>query len=354
LNKQITLIGYYGFQNAGDEWLLHKSIQFIKAHFPLKIIHILYNTPDIAPNYLSDPAIQMINRWSIKDIIKSFSVSEYIIFGGGGLFQDSTSARSFYYYLFLLFLAVIFKKQILFWGQGIGPIHRFWLKTLFKILIKKVAYISVRDQYSYDVMINWNYPKNHLALTSDLAFLYETPSLNLKPAWSPKARIGISFRSSAIPKKSLLILNQFFESFPKEQCIFLEMHTPNDTQAIQHLMSAQFNTTINMNHHILSHEQLPYPISLIIGCRFHALVYASLHNIPFLALVYDEKVKSLAITLGQEYIDLRQENISLEQIQKKYMLIVKNFLIYQEKLIKQTQVLIQKATLLEPEAVFKD
>ena len=76
-----ALIGYYGFQNFGDELLLKASLDMLaRAGIKSSEILILTNSPS-ETSAASEP--KAISRWSLSNLIKAFMNCERLIFGGG-------------------------------------------------------------------------------------------------------------------------------------------------------------------------------------------------------------------------------------------------------------------------------
>jgi polysaccharide pyruvyl transferase WcaK-like protein len=152
----ITLIGYYGADNPGDDWLEIQASLLIKKKFPNGTLfhHHAYK-----------------KLRTITYILKS----NYVMFGGGSLFQDHTSKKSLYYYASLMLLAAFLNKKIILLGHGFSkPESKLSLKLLCYTL-KKANRISVRDQKSFDHCLSFGVPKTKLFLASDLAYYNAYP-----------------------------------------------------------------------------------------------------------------------------------------------------------------------------------
>ena len=81
-------------------------------------------------------------------MMKAVKQNDVLISGGGSLLQESTGKLSIFYYLFIYFIAMIFRKDIVIYSQGIGPVYRKLSKKIIKFVFNRVASISVRDQAS--------------------------------------------------------------------------------------------------------------------------------------------------------------------------------------------------------------
>ena len=87
-------------------------------------------------------------------------------------------------------------------------------------------------------------------------------------------------------------------------------------------------------------------VGMMLGMRYHALVWAILRQIPFLALVYDDKVLALAKEFGQEFVDLRK-TVQTKELFEKYEKIKNNYQDYVQKIGCKLPTIIARANLNE-------
>ncbi len=248
---KVYLLGYYGHGNAGDDWLREKTLQLLKDHTTTR---------------------------SIFDC-------DWVVCGGGSLLQDQTSRRSLYYYLGILMLAKSLGKKISLIAQGFGP-FRFRSSELLTAQVLKGLPITVRDQASQIQLEKMGIPST---LTADLAY-YEATIQN-----SSGSAVALSVRKSKFCPGLFLFLKELdgdlvFKDFqpPKDRAFFESAYPGIQTQPDQ-------------------------PVRAMIAMRYHACVWASLNNIPFLAVAYDEKVKNIAEELNQPWVALDATQSEIEE-----------------------------------------
>src|SRR5262249_7551563 len=99
------LIGYFGYGNAGDEWIL----RLLSQSLPLPWSAVIGPDPRGIGAGLAVPR----RPWKI---LKALSGSSALVFGGGELFQHRTSLRSLVYFLGLAILARLLGKPIFAYG----------------------------------------------------------------------------------------------------------------------------------------------------------------------------------------------------------------------------------------------
>lgn len=150
VNKSgITVIGYYGSGNIGDEFILYSLLKHENIH---NNFFILSNNPD------NTKKLHNVNAFYKKSIIGNFlallSSSKIII--GGGIFL-SHNITTYYYCYCLMMLYKLFGKKVFISRIGIDqdsllPWQNRWLFTQ---IANYADFISVRDYYSYHQIIQY-------------------------------------------------------------------------------------------------------------------------------------------------------------------------------------------------------
>jgi polysaccharide pyruvyl transferase WcaK-like protein len=254
---KILLIGYYLKGNDGDEWLYRKTKLLLTTHY-------------------SDVRISL-SKFSIFNV-------DMVVFGGGGLLQNSTSTRSLLYYLFWAFFANFLHKKVLWVGQGIGPVKGLLSRFITRKVLSLAHIISVRDAASKLFCTRINVP---IVESVDLSFYRsKIVSGSHSEGLYLNVRGGVSDLSPGVLDYLRSVSDGFIGS------------TIEDLSLSGDLVSYRLKELLSKSDDINP--------SGIVSMRFHICAWAALHSVPFLAVVYDEKVKHLAKKLGQAYIDVRQ------------------------------------------------
>lgn len=141
--KNALVFGYYGYDNLGDELLCQATINLLKkARFDR--IYLL-----VPKNRIKDyqqKHIHSINRFDPISIINAILRSNYVICGGGGIFQDQTSLRSFIYYSSIVGLSIFFGKPVILLANSLGPVKRRLSRMILRYLLsRKKVYFIARD-----------------------------------------------------------------------------------------------------------------------------------------------------------------------------------------------------------------
>lgn len=323
MSAQIVLSGYYGFDNIGDEAVLYSIITALKRERPDVKIIVLSNNPE-KTKQLYD--VESINRWKLKDIVKVIQKSDLLISGGGSLLQDVTSGKTIPYYLAIVKIAQFFRKKVIFYSQGIGPVQKGFNKKLIKQIVNKVDGIYVRDAGSKQLLKEIGVKKEiGLALDPVLGLTFpkkieqtKTVGVYIRP-WKDAAH-DENLISSLTPSLIWLIEQGY-------HICLIPMHYEQDRDIAKQLMESVKKQTsqqdaISMIDKMLTIQEVvekTASFELVIGMRLHSLIIAAANHVPMVALSYDPKVtqfmKEMSIPYCLESSHLNETNV-LEMIQK--------------------------------------
>lgn len=286
--KKIVISGYYGFWNFGDETILSVLIKKLKEFTPH--IRVLSKTPKkTRETYI----VQSTLFFCLCQVFYRILTCDILISGGGSLLQDVTSTRSLIYYLWVINTALFFRKKVIIFAQGIGPINNKFCAFLTKKTLQKCTLVTVRDRKSRLLLHKWGIEAD---LVCDPLFDLELPE------YKPSGKVGIQLRSFKTLKDNLLVklaqqVNKEF--FDKEIEIYsfqdsLDLEVCQKFENILKSVNQQIKTSVIFNqtsNQILDKfSQLEYMIAM----RFHANLIAIKYGIKTLAVSYDIKVEKLA------------------------------------------------------------
>ncbi|KAF2956460.1 polysaccharide pyruvyl transferase family protein [Marinitoga sp. 38H-ov] len=146
--KKIFIIGYYGYNNIGDEILFESILDIFEELNFVGDIYIISDKVNQKEKYSFN--IINIEKFDFPKIVNKIKESDIVIYGGGNLFQTETSLRSFLYYELLFNIAKKYEKNILFISQGFGHFkHNYAIRKMKKILKYNKLYGILRDKTSY-------------------------------------------------------------------------------------------------------------------------------------------------------------------------------------------------------------
>lgn len=309
--------GYYGFGNFGDELILSCLCSHLKS---LGIdVTVLSSNPKITS---VDNGVDALYSFDFKSLPEIILKHDILISGGGSLLQDVTSKKSLIYYLGIIFLAQLFRKKVLIFAQGIGPINNKFLRFLSKILLKNCKYVSVRDNKSLDLLNSWGINAD---LVCDPVF-----SLFL-PKYTPQNIVGVQLREFANLDKNNLskFAKMLAERYSDKKIQLFSFQDTFDFEISKYFVKLlkDYNENIDVEIlHALTYHEIIHKmanVDTLFAMRFHALIIALMYGIKTVAINYDVKVEKLANEADIPLVDLEFENIN--DVEPKHVVMSKIF-----------------------------
>ncbi len=304
--KRVFIFGYYGFKNLGDEAILSSIVKMIKEQDSrVEISALSYNVKYTESTH----KIKGVSRNSIFDILNAIRNSDLVISGGGTLLQDTTSSRSLIYYLAIINIAKLFKKPVLFFCNGFGPIKKSFNKFLARKVTNKVDRIVLRDPKSKVVMEEMGIT-NPSDVTVDAAFYLDgVGSKRIKEILEnesipvDKPIIGISVRPWSVGESFVSTMGKFADYIANKglTVVFIPMQPVKDDEVSEAIMGR-----MEKKSYILKSQYTPEEVLGIIGAldilvamRLHALIFAGIKEVPMIGLEYDPKVDAFLKMVSQ-------------------------------------------------------
>lgn len=306
---KIVLSGYYGFNNSGDDAILEAIVSQFDALGMKKELVVLSNTPEVTE---ARYGVQSVNRFSLKQVSKAIGACQLFISGGGTLLQDGTSSKSLWYYLGLIFMAKCYRKKVMIYASGLGPISKPCNRRLTALILKNVDGISLRDLESMDFAQKlklkpkqmWVHADPVFGLTTTLTF-----GQNYLKKISPsdiKCCIGVSVRPWHHDNESVSIIAEFLNQEAQEKNAFillLPMKLKDDIPICRKVAEKLTCPHRVMEEALSLQEQLSIfgALDYLVAMRLHALIYGALSKVPIMGISYDPKVRGLLKDLNWPY-----------------------------------------------------
>ena len=303
---KIVISGYYGFENSGDDALLMSIINDIKNNDDKANITVLSKNPkNTKQKYLVNAA----NRYNPFSLIKTLLSCDLLISGGGTLIQDATSTKSLFYYLSVIKLAQIFKKKVMLYANGIGPLNSFKNIEITQRILDKVDLITLRDPKSAEELEKIGVTKPKIELTADPAFLIEANDSGksvLESYGVPKNKplMCVSVRKwKNNPDDFVDVLAKFCDYAAEKYglfTVFLTMQQKNDFVIASEIKDKMRNKSVvvGANYPVETLLSVIDEMTVSVGMRLHTLIYSASRMIPSIGIVYDPKVNGFLEYLG--------------------------------------------------------
>ena len=302
-----VLMGYYGFNNSGDETLLYSMIKNLREEKADARLLVLSKVPnETAKNY----GVYSINRYNLLKLKRELRKSHLFIFGGGSLIQDVTSDKSLWFYLNMLKLAFGAKIPVMLYANGIGPVNKLKNRKKVAKILNKANIITLRDEKSLKEV-------NDMGVSTE-KIVTADPALSMAGVDNATARkllaeeniicdndiLGISIRDwkdcdGAFWTRFAEQIDEICDKY-KLAPVFIPLKKPDDTE-ISKIVQAKIKT----KGHILNKPYTAEEIvgifgvcELTIGMRLHSLIYAAAVCCPAIGISYDPKVSGFVDYIG--------------------------------------------------------
>ena len=347
----ILLSGYYGFGNAGDEFILQYISYFLAQRYDASIYALSF---DAAYSHSLINNIKFIDRNDFKKIADILSFSDLSALGGGGLFQDydkiepsALFAHPEYgvqSYANVPILSKIYKRPVAYLFQGVGPFFSPDAKSFARFAFSLADYISVRDVASYKTLVDIKC--ENAFLSADPIFLTSFNKHDGKGNKSRRVKIGISLRRWAfgnLENHYIDIMTKFVNKIIDFGDVyffsFQDLDEHNNDSYIYYKIREKINycdrfSLIRFKDCSLDEfEQKISAVDFFVGMRYHSIALAAKHNVPFIALSYWNKVYELSkdFFLDKYCIDIYHQ-FSFDDMIALFDSLIKNKSILKEKM----------------------
>ena len=326
--SRVSIFGYYGQDNAGDEAILAAIIAGIKSASPHSKIAAYSGNPQETEQHHNIAAFAFFSL-SLKSLVigtlgrkrvrywKSvinFLRTDLIIIGGGGLYFDSQESNKWIFrFINLIHMAKFFRKKVALFGISVGPLHHQESKDAIAKAFIHADLISVRDHLSKELLTNLNIPPQHVHVIPDLVFTFNS---------APKETVSRILADEGIPKDKNIValvpccyntskagwLEQYVhlcEQINAEQDVTLLLvplqrhHTFDDLSAAQSIYD-HLNENTKKNTFLLKNNYSPAEVQgvlseakFVFAERLHGSIMALNTNTPFLGIAYMQKVSGV-------------------------------------------------------------
>lgn len=310
--KSIVMSGYYGFDNSGDDAILKAITKDLKSMNEDIDIVVLSNNPEKTKKVYN---VNAVNRFKSDEVLNTIKNSSLLISGGGSLLQDVTSTRSLIYYLSVIKLAKFYKKPIMVYANGVGPIKGRINRSLTRSILNGVDLITLRDEDSREYVMNMGVTNKNIKVTADPVFTLDGVDKSRvdeifieENIPCDKEYIGVSIRKwtndDRLVDELSKTINKLLVENKDLEIVLIPMHYPEDLQLSNIVLQR-----VNSNRcHALQKEYdveeimgVIRQLELIVAMRLHSLIYAATQNTPMVGLSYDPKVDGILKSLDVDH-----------------------------------------------------
>lgn len=326
MRKGVTILGYYGANNTGDEAILQGMLEALQDQ-NITDITVLSRNPEQTIKQHNIKSIYTGRRFKgLINIYRQLRTSQLFILGGGGLLQDNYG-RIVPYWLSRVIIAFVARTPVIYYAHGVGPLNSTKARVLVKLISNKVNYITLRDQYSLELLQEVGVYRPKMELTADPALalkiisdgreLLQNEGIDFN---NGKLKIAVCLRSwndeSFIP--TLINSLEFLKERNNIQYIFLPFQYGQDEPISQYVLDKIKDKSALIIKGRYTPEQIAAMLKEmdgIIAMRLHALILGSISYRPSFAIAYDPKVENFMDRIGLKAYSYKIEKIKDNQEQ---------------------------------------
>ena len=300
---KVLISGYYGFDNCGDEAVLLAIVHCLKTLIPDIRIVVLSNNPKKTKALYT---INAVNRWNPIRLALELISCRLLISGGGSLLQDVTSSKSLRYYLAIIKMAAIFRKKVIIYSQGIGPLNDEKNRMRVFRTLRRCHAITVRDERSAGLLKELGV-KRDVQVVSDPVIALSLEDVE-SAGVEDQLRGLIASDDSRKDKKPLLMaavrqwgdckyiapVAEFLDKQAKGgwDVLLVSAHYPSDLDAANTIKNLMTERPLILDKCLTAKEfiALTARADRVFSMRLHGLICAFAVGTPMIGLSYDPKV----------------------------------------------------------------
>lgn len=290
------LLGYYGFGNWGDELSLLASIETLlkiseKTGVPFSI-EVLYASPRPLVTFPGKVRIVERKRW--REVFRALCRADFVMVAGGSLLQDKTSFRSLVYYLFLLRMALCWRKRIIFYGCGLGPLRLTLSRVMVNSCLRKVSLFIARDTETFRCLTSLRGLGNTVVLGGDPILCW---SDRLPDRTCSGEQVAFFLRPEGLAMAEMSLELRSFIECSGEKVEIVAFHEERDGRFL-----SEFAEKAGCSYRFFSKPQEIWDyfssLKMLFSMRLHPLIVATLSGVPWFAFDIDPKIKAFSESLG--------------------------------------------------------
>lgn len=311
----IIAIWAYLDNNLGDDMM----VKLMAGRFP-EHSFILYTDASIIKETFKDS--KNITVKPTREVNKDLSdIGAYIVLGGS-VFLITNIRQQISRLRGLLRFSKLKKNKVIIatLGSNLGPYsNKFGIK-LTEWQLRYCDLVTVRDRDSYDLIKTFNKVKNfHLA--DDIVYNYS----NVLGSRTAKCGLGISvYRSLRTGENNqnnyyalAQIADKYIERTGKKVSLFaFDSENENDLSAAHHIFNlAGKKENIEIVPYIGNQDEFLDKFQnceRMIAIRFHSAILSDIFNIPFLPIVYSNKMQNLLDDRGFDGVIIKIEDLNMK------------------------------------------
>lgn len=337
--KKITIHGFYGQGNLGDEAILKALLKEFNKFPNIKVV-VFSSKPKQVFRAHGVRSINSQGRRNFLRRIWEIKTSDLFILGGGGLLKDyGNNSSSLKEWLRLLKFAKRLSIKTALCSVGVENIRYDESRKLIRDTLDKVDLITVRDCSSKDILRDIGVI-NEIKVVSDPAVLLTNINADKIEDNLVSSKVIICIRhwfSKGFYIEKQEVNENFIQSLSAAADFFIEHYNtkinfiPFRTTSYDDDRLVAKQVVSYMKHKDKTHIYSCVPevdefieivkqSSLVIGMRLHSLILATSIGVPVIGLEYMPKVRAYMESIKQSEYSLDLETITSKKLINKILI----------------------------------
>ena len=308
---RVGISGSYGGLNLGDEAILAGIVAELRRSLRVEITVFSRNAENTRERHKVERVVP-VRKLSRGEVLPEVQRLDLLILGGGGILFDGEAQN----FLREVMLAHEHRVPVMVYAVSAGPLRDPAAQEAVREALRRAEVVSVRERGARQILEEIGVHVD-IAVTADPALLLKpepVPADALKREGLDTKRplVGMSVREpdAAAPDISETAYHQlladvadFMVDRYDADIVFVPMEPKmRDTQQC-HAVAAQMlraprATVLKGDYTSGQLLTLMERFAFVVGMRLHFLIFASLQNVPFVALPYAPKVHGFLEDLG--------------------------------------------------------
>jgi polysaccharide pyruvyl transferase CsaB len=300
---RVGISGSYGGLNLGDEAILAGMVSELRRALPVEIAVFSRDAEDTKQRHQVERVVP-VRKLSRDEVLPEVRRLDLLILGGGGILFDGEAQI----FLREVMLAHEHRVPVMIYAVSAGPLRDPAAQKAVREALARAEVVTVRERGARQVLEDIGV-HGEIAVTADPALLLKpeplpADALKREGLDSGRPLVGMSVREpgAAAPEISEEVYHQlladvadFMVDRYDADIVFVPME-PNmrDTQQCHavaaHMLRAPRATVLRGGYTSAQLLTLTKRFAFVVGMRMHFLIFASLQNVPFVALPYAPKV----------------------------------------------------------------
>lgn len=334
---KVVLVGYYGFQNLGDDLMMEGAAETLASHPGVSRVVVFKATG--ATELASHPAVRFADLSGKSGKVRllfEIARSDRVLWGGGTcIYEPDDGALSGL--RFLASLARVcrrLRRPLSLCGVGIGSLRTDAAVALARAILSDAGSLSFRDPVSASRAVELGASPARVRLAGDLFFLSvptrSAPSRRDRPRTVSFSGVHLYAADAVVVEHYARMLRGWLDD-PELNLVFLPVHRGEHSDHAFHAEVARRlppgRFRFGSFEHARACAEVLSTADVHVGMRLHSIALADSLGIPNIGLEYSPKVaRYIEKSRMGEYRRLFgiREEVTTEQLRDAARLFVQN------------------------------